>query len=277
MGNGTKWNVNSHFWNILFHERQHLWVTLEWRTVGPTRECRWWEVNRPGAASWPLRAQGGFSPSAAPEDSQLVRHEGGCLSPWRVETHPGQNVEAILQPGTLLHHFLQALRSRVLGVLQVLDLCRSSLDLKLLKAKQSRGGLCCTTIFQFNLHKYTWFIINCGQYDADRLNRNESEMERWNGQNCAKTTKTGKSTSRKDYNQWDTSFVEHLLFSRWMCRLKRRFTCCWSSSVYSLIRSPISELFWPLSQLFPFLLRVAEVKQKRVHSAPFHNRWNYTN
>lgn len=54
---------------------------------------------------------------------------------WRVVTHPGQNVEAILQPGTFLHRLLQTSRIRILGGFQGLDLCRNSLDPKLLKNK----------------------------------------------------------------------------------------------------------------------------------------------
>lgn len=54
-------------------------------------------------------------------------------------THPGQNVNAILQPGTFLHHFLQTCRGTwVLRVFQGLDLCGNSLDLQVLKTRQSR-------------------------------------------------------------------------------------------------------------------------------------------
>lgn len=99
-----------------------------WRRMLKMKKC-------PGAASWSRIDHSESVPSAAPEDAQLVTHEENRFLMWRVVTHPGQNVEAILQPGTFLHRLLQTSRIRILGGFQGLDLCRNSLDPKLLKNK----------------------------------------------------------------------------------------------------------------------------------------------
>lgn len=63
----------------------------------------------------------------------LSRHQEPVKALKPRQTHPLQDVDAVLQPGVLLSKLLQTCRRvQVLWVLQTLDLGRESLDLPLL-------------------------------------------------------------------------------------------------------------------------------------------------